>query len=174
MDREQEITTAWWEARYYYANRKQTQTRDRFMWFLLILGTEAGGRQLVTAYKEAFLSPEMERAMALEDRLEAEFQAVCVNYIQTIDINSAILGIPLRKTLTTDETMTRMARVVVGKLIRGVYVSCADFKYADVIVRCLWTGAEEAYPGMGAYMDAVLETYGDAGMEAFVSRGLAG
>jgi len=167
MNPEQEITKAWWNARYYYTNRKQTQTRDRFMWFLLALGTEMRGRQLMTAYKEAFLSPEMEKAMGLEDRLEEEFQTVCATYVQTIEVNTAVLGIPMRKTLTTEETMTRIAKVVAGKLIRGVYGSCAELKYADVIVRCLWNGAEEAYPGMEEYLETVMEA-GDPGLRAFV------
>jgi len=171
-----EITEAWWAARYYYTNRKKTQVMDRFMWFLLGLWNWTSGatrgKALVKAYKEAFLSPEMEKAIALDNRLEQELCEACRTYIQTIDPRPSVFGISTGKMPMKDETMKRIAEIVAGKFLPGVYSQCAQFAYADVLVRSLWNGAEEVYPGIAEMLEAAVGEYKDAGMREFVSNAM--
>ena len=171
-----ETTEAWWAARYYYTNKKKTQVVDRFMWFLLCLGNWASGasrgKVLVKAYEEAFLSPETERAIALDDRLEIETYDACRAYVETINPSPTVFGISTGKTLMKDEIMKRIAGVIAGKFIVGVYTQCAQLGHADMLIRSLWNGAEEVYPGIAGTLEAVVGAYEDENMRGFVRNAL--
>ena len=165
---------AWWEARYSFANRKKTRATDRYLWFLLTLKSWASGtpmsrgKLVVSTYTEAFLSPEIERAIALENRLEAELLDACVLYVGTIDPNPGIMGFRVGKNLGQGEIQRRIAAVVSGELLAGLYKSCAELNHADVLVRCLWKAAEEVYPGIAAILEEKVREYDDAQMREFV------
>jgi len=167
-----ELAQAWWAARYYYADKKKTQTMDRFIWFLLNLSSltwgAIKGKRLVKAYQEAFLTPEMERAMALEDRLEIELYDACATYVETINPSPTVFGISTGKTLAGDELMMRVADIVGGKLIPGIYSECGQLDYADVLVRSLWKGAEAVYPHIVPVLEAKVGEYKDESMREFV------
>ena len=170
---------AWWDARYYFADKKKKRVGDRFLWFLLNLSSwtntsALGDKQLVKAYEETFLSPEIEQAMALGDNLEAELYDACTQYIDTMNPKTVILGVSAGKALTKDETRRRIASNVAGKLIPGVYLRCGQFAYADVLIRCLWRGAEAVYPGITPALAAVVGSYDGTDMREFVMRAIRG
>jgi len=171
-----EITAAWWAARYHYTNKKKTETMDRFIWFLLSLSNWTSGavnkKTFVKDYKEAFLSPEIEKAIALDDRLEQELGDACVTFIQTIDPRPSIFGISTGKMLAKDETMNRIAAIVAGRLIPGVYAECAQLDHANVLVRCIWNSTEEVYPGIANALEAKVGEYTDEDMREFVQTAI--
>jgi len=163
---------AWWHARYYFTNRKKTHAADRFLWYLLIVSQtsmmSASSRRLISDYKKAFLSPEIEKAMALDDRLEKELLSACTLYIETINVNTGILGFTVGKPLSKDETMARIANIVALRFMPVVYSLCSRLKYSDIVARCLWKGAEQAYPGISDALESHVRKYDDGFMRDFV------
>ena len=165
---------AWWEARYHFVDKKKTHAGDRFLWFLLNLrvwtnnASTAKGKHVASVYKEVFLSPETERAIALENRLEEEMQDACVLYISTIDLNPGFLGFRLSKAPKGGEDAVKRIAVIVGNLMAGMYTVCAQLQYSDVVVRSLWKGAEQAYPGIADILEAMVQNYDDQQMRDFV------
>ena len=170
---------AWWEARYHFTNKKKTITGDRFIWFLLTLKnwssnpTAISKKCVVDAYREIFLSSEIEHAIALEDRLEEEMLSACVLYIGTIDTNPRIFGFSAGKALEPSDAIKRISAIVAGQLLPGAYKACAQFEHIDVLIRCLWKGAEEVYPGISANLDETVGKYADEQMRDFVLRALS-
>ena len=169
---------AWWEARYAFTNKKKTQVVDRFIWFLINLWGFAAstpstsGKQVVKAYREAFLSPKMEEAISLHDRLEEEVCAACLVYIQTLDPNPGFFGLKIGKTISQNEVLNRVAAMVAGKLMAGMYTQCADLKYADLIVCALWKSAVEAYPDISNALQVAVSKYKDEAMRDFVLKAI--
>ena len=168
---------AWWGARYGFANRKKTRTIDQYLWFLLTLKSWASStpmsraRLVVSTYKEAFLSPETERALALENRIEAEMLDACVIYVGTIDPSPGLFGFRVGKSLGQGDIQKRIAAVVADELIAGLYRSCAELSHADILVRCLWNASEEVYPGIAALLEGNVSGF-DEQMREFVRRAL--
>ena len=166
---------AWWAARYSFEDRRKTRTMDRYLWFLLTLKSWASqnptmrGKLVVSAYQEAFLSPETEQAMALEDRFEQEVLDACVLYVGTIDPSPGFFGIRVGKSLKPDEVLRRIAAIVSKELLAGLYRSCAQLRHADLLARCLWKSAEEVYPGIAAHLEEKVRGY-DEQMREFVLR----
>ena len=167
-----ETDQAWWDARYFYANKKKTQTGDRFVRFILGLwtwtNTSIGGKELVKLYQETFLSPEIEKAIALDDRLEDELIDACVLYLRTIDLDTRVLGFRMGKSPSLEKAMARVTNMIAGALIPGIYKLCAGLSRADVVVRCLWQGADAVYPGIAELLEQMVRSYGDEGMRVFV------
>ena len=169
---------AWWEARYFFTNKKKTQVTDRFIWFLINLwgittSTPSTSRkQVVNAYREAFLSPKIEEAISLHNRLEEEVHDACLAYIQTLDPNPGFLGLKMGKTMNQSEILNRVAAMVAGRLMVGVYTQCADLKYANLIVRGLWKGAVQVYPDISNALEFVVNDYRDAAMRDFVLKAI--
>jgi len=129
-------------------------------------------KQVVADYKEAFLSPEIERAMALEPRIEEEMHSACVLYLGTIDPNPGFLGFK-GKALKHEDILKRIATVVSRDLIAWVYTACAQLDHADTLVRCLWKSAEEVYPGIAAIIEANVRSYDNEQMREFALRSIS-
>ncbi|MCL2578444.1 MAG: hypothetical protein FWE32_00250 [Oscillospiraceae bacterium] len=165
---------AWWEARYTFANKKKTQAADRFIWFLLSLwGYSAGspsikGKQLVSTYRETFLTPEVETAFALADCLSDEVRDASAAYILTIDLNPGMFGFKMGKQPSKQENLKKVAEVVSGRLLPGLYGQCGELKHADTIARGIWQGAAAAYPGVEPVLKAEIDSHPDQAMRAFV------
>jgi len=170
---------AWWSARYHFTNKKKTLIADRFVWFLLCLWNQVStkavrSKKVAGIYKDAFLTPELEKAAALDDRIEEEMLSASAIYIGTINPSANMFGIKIGKEITRDEAARRVSVIVAGKLIPGICLSCADMKYADVVVRCLWKGAEEVYPQICDFLKVEVENYGDKDMRNFVMNAVFG
>ena len=170
---------AWWHARYHFTNKKKTLIADRFVWFLLSLWNQTStkvlrSKKVLSSYNEAFLTPEFEKATALDERIEEELLSACVIYIGTITPSANMFGIKIGKEITRDEAARRISVIVAGKLIPGIYLSCAELGHADVIVRCLWKGAEEVYPQICDFLKTEVESYGDNDMRNFVLNAVFG
>ena len=169
---------AWWDARFCFADKKQTRVSDKFLWFLLVLKTwesspnSSGKKQVIAMYNEAFLSPETERAISLEDRLEDEILSACALYVSTITPDPGFLGFRAGKTLKPDGVRRRISGIVAGGLLPAVCKVCAGLDHAGALIRCLWKGAEEIYPDISANLEEVVEKYDDAQMRDFVLRAL--
>ena len=163
---------AWWDARYYFVNKRKTRVADRFVWFLLSLKCwsdmpRRGGKHVEEAYQEAFCSTNFEKAMALNDQLEEEMIQACIDYIETLNPNPGVFGLAV-KSISKDEIMNRICNSVATKLIPGVFSLCGHLKHSDVVARCLWKGADEVYPGISALIEAEVKKYKDDRMRNFV------
>lgn len=171
---------AWWHARYYFTNRKKTQTCDRYIWFLLNLrgwekgGTSAAKKAIEKTYREAFLSSEAQAAMELEDRAEAEILDACTLYIETIDPGQRIFGFSFGPPPSKEEVIKRIAGIVSGILLPALYTLCALQPRSDVIARCLCKGAGQVYGGALPVIEANVRGYADGQMRDFVLSALAG
>ena len=170
---------AWWHARYYFADKKKNRTADRFVWFLLSLRgwtstPAADSKQIVSAYKEAFLSPETERAIALDDRLEAEMTDACAIYIQTINPNRVVFGFSMGGVMGKDAILGRIAATVADALLPGVYRACAELRHSDMLIRCICSGAQEVYPGILGIIEIEVQKYDDPRMRDFILSALHG
>ena len=173
-----ETDQAWWDARYFYADKKKSHTGDRFVRFLLALWTwtnsSVGGREVRKLFQETFLSPEMEKAIALDDRLEVELAGACAVYLQTLDLEPRIFGLRMGKSPSLENVMARVANMIAGGLIPGVYELCAGLDRVDVVVRGFWMGAEAVFPGIAEMLERVVRGYGDEAMCAFVLGAVQG
>ncbi|MCL2857465.1 MAG: hypothetical protein FWE19_07105 [Oscillospiraceae bacterium] len=168
------VARAWWAARYSFSNKKKTRTSDKFLWFLLTLKSWAstpnasGKKMVVSTYKEAFLSSETQVAIALGNRLEQEVRNACMLYVGTIDPDPGFFGFRVGKRLGQADVLRRIATILASELMAGVYKACAEFEHADVLVRGLWHGAEEVYPGIADPLEAAVKEYKDEQMRDFV------
>jgi len=173
-----ETDQAWWDARYFYADKKKTHTGDRFVGFLLTLWTwtssSIGGREVQKLFKKTFLSPEVEKAIALDDRLEEELIDACVVYLQTLDLSPRVFGFRMGREPSLEHVMARVANMIAGGFIPGVYKLCAAFDHADVLVRSLWMGAEKVFPGTAEMLAHLVRGYEDEEMRAFVLNAVQG
>ena len=169
---------AWWATRYNFADKKKTRANDKFLWFLLTLKSCVSNnmtmrpKQVVKTYEEAFLSPEAEIAITLDNRLEEEVLSACVLYLGTIDLNPGFLGFKAGKSLGQDDILKRMAATV-AELMAGLYATCGRLPHADLIIRCLYKGAEQLHPGVSGRVEAIVREYSNEQMRGFVMRALA-
>ena len=169
---------AWWAARYSFADKKKTRAQDKFLWFLLTLKSCVNNnmtmrsRPVVKTYEEAFLSAETNAAIALDNRLEEEVLSACVLYLSTIELNPGFFGFKSGKSLSQDETLMRMALIVGDQLMAGVYTTCRELPHADLIIRCLYKGAEQLYPGVSAKIEAMLRDSNNEQICDFIKRAI--
>ena len=169
---------AWWTARYSFADKKKTRVQDKFLWFLLTLKSCVNNnmtmrsRPVVKTYEEAFLSAETNAAIALDNRLEEEVLNACVLYLGTIDLNPGFFGFKAGKSLSQDETLNRMAIIVGDQLMAGVYTTCSKLPHAGLIIRCLYKGADQLYPGVSAKIEAMLRDSNNEQIRDFIKRAI--
>jgi len=90
--------------------------------------------------------------------------------LETIDTNPGFLGFKIGKAPDKSDTLKRVAAIVTRDLIAGVYAGCASLKHSDVLVRCLWKGAEQTNPGIAGTIEAMVREYDSEQMRDFVLR----
>ncbi len=164
---------AWWNARYSFADKKQTRTMDKFIWVLLSLSSFVSNqgsnkKTVLAAYTKAFLSPETQQAMALNPRLYDEFLEACTLYIRTIDPQYKLFGFAMNKKLETGEIMVRIGKTVGEGLIPCAYILCQDQPYLDLVIRAIYEGAKAAYPHIQPLLMEHIERYEDIQCKNFV------
>jgi len=178
-DGEVAAARAWWHARFHFTNRKKTMAGDRYVWFLFTLrgwakGRPTSGKKVIEqAYREAFLSPEMQAALALEDRFEAEMLDACVMYIETINTDPSFLGIKFGRARSRGEVRERVAELVANEIMAAVYALCGHQQHSGAITRCIWKGAEQAYPGITPVLERVVRACDDGQMRDFLLSAIA-
>ncbi len=170
---------AWWHARYRFTTRKKTETLDTYIYMLLCLQTSATkgvmGRPTATgdfkkAYKQAFVKPETDAAMALDDRLYPHLLDACILYIPTVATQTSVFGIKVGKTPEGDDKFDRIARTVAGLMLPALWHIRRDSPEAGPLMRALCEACETCYPGIRPHLESWMEQCRNDECKAFMAK----
>lgn len=150
---EVEKLKAWWNARYYYADKNHTRLGDRYVWLYLAMSkadrSKAGTAEFKKVYEDALMSGEAKAAYAIDrDMLAAQLFEAAVIYISTIGDPPPILGLIPQRDKTPEARTRRIARMIIEDHLVVVYKMVGKLDYADTVAEQLFKAGEETHSGI--------------------------
>lgn len=138
---------AWFDVRYFFADKGKTRLGDNFIWlYLSMYGQEynrTGQKEMLRIYRKIFDSPEGIKAAALsKDELKHELKSAADAYISTMGEPSPLFGIIPRKDKTPANRKERISKLILDKHIKTLWNAGKDLEYAPLIAQTLYNSTK--------------------------------